>query len=1051
MANQQRSITATLRAEIGQYKTAMQEAAQATEKVRGSADGLGKSTNEVGKTTSRSAQQIRQDWSAASKPLLAVGGAITAVGAAALKTGVQYNQLQQSSRAALTTLLGSAQAANAQMDKLDEFARSSPFAKQTFITAQQQMLAFGIEAQKVVPYLDAIQDAVAASGGSNQQLQEVAYVMSQISAAGKITATDLMQLGQRGINAAELIGDSMGKTGAQIRADITSGALGADEALDALAKGMNSRFDGAAENVKNTFSGALDRVMAAWRDFSSMVAEPFVGTEGGGIFTGLLNELADVMRAFQELPTGVQVAAVGLTGLVGAGSLAAGTFLMLAPRIVETQQAMATLKTTMPGTHAAITRAGKAATIAAAAFAALSIAGTFMSSSDAGSGVNEMTAGILGLADGSERLEGALNSAQWDTRMMKGLDGLAGTISDADRATSGLNKTLGVVNMNFFEDSAADVENYDSALAKLVGDGKLDEAARGARFFYEEAERGGVPLERAQDMLKQYQDALAGVELEQQSAAATSGNLSEAMQSAWDVLADPSAAVQASESIGEVIAAWREQTEAASRFAANSAMALRMGLDPAIIDQFAEQGVAGMALLDQAVAGGQGSVDDLNAAYGGLTQTTGDLREAMDSLPSEVFTEFGTPGADEAIDKAVEVADKYNLTPDQVETFLRALDFASPDIATVHSRLSGLDGRYAMVRVLADTAPFRAAIASLPGMGSPLSIAVGVAAVAAQANAIGGFYDGGVRAFAGGGVDERGRSVPRVPQMRSGSQGAVLWGEQETGWEAYVSGKPGMQSRNRAVLGEAASRLGGDVTWYASGGITGAPDPVELSRMRIRVRDLERDLRATGQDRLRGWDRDLALNELAEAKRELSAALRAKARIPRGHTWASYNEATDRGVSLRDQRMDESAWSSPASFERRLGQMIVEQAQFTQALADLKRKGASPWLLDQLIQVGPSKSSIRTAKQLAQDTARLKRLNSLATQWDQQAYAYGHLVADPKFFSAGAANLLTGREQQWVNQAANITVNSVDPDRMAREVARLSQHYLTNQAEGAGV
>src|SRR5690606_14600267 len=59
----------------------------------------------------------------------AMATAFTAVTAGAVgltahvfKIGADYNRLQQSSRAALSTLLGSAEAANAQMDKLDEFA-----------------------------------------------------------------------------------------------------------------------------------------------------------------------------------------------------------------------------------------------------------------------------------------------------------------------------------------------------------------------------------------------------------------------------------------------------------------------------------------------------------------------------------------------------------------------------------------------------------------------------------------------------------------------------------------------------------------------------------------------------------------------------------------------------------------------------------------------------------------------------------------------------------------------------------------------------------------
>lgn len=215
-------------------------------------------------------------------------------------TGVAYNTLQQTSRAALATLLGGASAANAQMDKLDAFARLSPFSKSVFITAQQQLLGFGVEAGKVIPMLDAIQQAVAATGGSSQMLSEIAFVLAQISAAGKITGQDLIQLGQRGINAAELIGAQMGKTAAEIKQDITDGALDATVALDLLTKGMAEKFAGASANVKGTFSGTVDRVKAASRDIGAALAEPFVSKNGGGLAVTWGNQLADVMRAVEK-------------------------------------------------------------------------------------------------------------------------------------------------------------------------------------------------------------------------------------------------------------------------------------------------------------------------------------------------------------------------------------------------------------------------------------------------------------------------------------------------------------------------------------------------------------------------------------------------------------------------------------------------------------------------------------------------------------------------------------------------------------------------------
>jgi tape measure domain-containing protein len=222
-----------------------------------------------------------------------------------LSTGVAYNTLQQTSRAALATLLGGAQQANAQMDRLDAFARTSPFSKSVFITAQQQLIGFGLEAQKVIPTLNAVQNAVAATGGSSQELGDIVFILAQIQAAGKITGQDLLQLGQRGLDAASMIGAGMGKTADEIREEITGGTLDARAALDALVVGMEQRYAGAASNVKNTFTGTVDRIRAASRDIGAALAEPFVSKNGGGLAVTWGNQVADVLRAVEKQVTPV--------------------------------------------------------------------------------------------------------------------------------------------------------------------------------------------------------------------------------------------------------------------------------------------------------------------------------------------------------------------------------------------------------------------------------------------------------------------------------------------------------------------------------------------------------------------------------------------------------------------------------------------------------------------------------------------------------------------------------------------------------------------------
>src|SRR5699024_11655038 len=64
-----------------------------------------------------------------------------------------------------------------------------------------------------------------------------------------------------------------------------------------------------------------------------------------------------------------------LGGIAGGASLAAGSFLLLFPRVMDTVQAFKTLRTDMPGVAGGLGKVGKAAGVAAGAFIALSAAG----------------------------------------------------------------------------------------------------------------------------------------------------------------------------------------------------------------------------------------------------------------------------------------------------------------------------------------------------------------------------------------------------------------------------------------------------------------------------------------------------------------------------------------------------------------------------------------------------------------------------------------------------------------------------------------------------
>src|SRR5699024_854650 len=133
----------------------------------------------------------QQEWQTVGQTLVATGAAVTAMGGAALKVGIDYNSLRQSATQSLTAVTGSTELAANQMQKLDDYGRNSWLMRDTLIRAQQQMTGFGISTEKVIPYMDGLAEAVAAAGGSNQDFEVLAVGMGQVLYQGKINAREL--------------------------------------------------------------------------------------------------------------------------------------------------------------------------------------------------------------------------------------------------------------------------------------------------------------------------------------------------------------------------------------------------------------------------------------------------------------------------------------------------------------------------------------------------------------------------------------------------------------------------------------------------------------------------------------------------------------------------------------------------------------------------------------------------------------------------------------------------------------------------------------------
>jgi len=818
-----RTVRVTLSAQVQQYIDGMEKAAQAT--------------REAGTEGEKLAQQ-RAAFQSLGTTMVGVGGAITAVGLAAVKTGIDYNSMQQSSRAALLTMLGSTEAVNAQMQKLDDFAQNSPFAKQTFIEAQQQMLAFGIETEKVIPMLDAVQNAVAAAGGSNADIEGIVATMSKIQSSAKITAQDLNEFGNRGVNAAELIGSQMGLTGAEIREKITAGTLGATEALDMLAAGMSDRFAGAADNVKQTFDGAMDRVKAAWRDFSAELARPLVDPEGGGALVDFLNGLADTMRWFEGLPEPVKDTTTTIIGLAGALSLAGGTALLMAPKVAEFKNALTTLEIDAARVN---TTLGNIAPIATA-FASVPIAAQLARWGD------ELRGTTTNASDLERQLRTTGVAASDLERGLTGGSGFRGLGLDAELAANNL-RTLdtGIGRIKAWFDNTMlgeamsvpflglgreaglaqkQIEELDTAMAGMVASGATDSAAEAYEYFAEKAAEAGWSTERIAEALPEYTQAVkeAGpatqTSAERAAEAASAYNeQADAARAATDELFRLIDALMESNSVAQdaegANAKYQETLAKVAEHVANAQAGVEgysTSLDANTVEGSKNREMlAGMAADSQAAAL---KIMEQETATLGASAATENYKARLDggrqSLYDTILALTGNA------DAAQELTDKLYAIPTEREIQIIANTVqAIHDLDTYIGRLNSIPSV-----VTTEVRQFQALIYKDPaGVGETTGA------------------DGFIEEYARGGFS---------PGIYRGGAPIHKFAEPETIWEAYISGKPSERDRNRQIWVEAGDRLGmGDLIEALTAGGSGGNQihvggvSINAEKPRDQMRELE--------------------------------------------------------------------------------------------------------------------------------------------------------------------------------------------------------------------
>lgn len=300
---------------------------QATENISNIVSRIAAVTNQLDATNAKTYQRLIADLSKAATAANQAGFAVARLGADAQAAGQQARQggladvlggnlaadaikrtagevLQlgrdslgaagniEQMRVRFTNLLGSQQAANAEIKTLQDLANNSSFTLPGLVQAETRLLGVGKSASQARDLLHAIGDEVAGVGGGAEEVNGVTTALAQMAAKGKVSTEELNQLSERGIPALAILARGLGTTTAEAQKLVETGGVAADTFIRSFQADAVDRFSGAMQRQAGTWNGLLST--------ASDLKTTFGATWGSGVLEKVEPIVARIVTLLQS-------------------------------------------------------------------------------------------------------------------------------------------------------------------------------------------------------------------------------------------------------------------------------------------------------------------------------------------------------------------------------------------------------------------------------------------------------------------------------------------------------------------------------------------------------------------------------------------------------------------------------------------------------------------------------------------------------------------------------------------------------------------------------
>ncbi|MGM9380347.1 phage tail tape measure protein [Streptomyces antibioticus] len=700
---------------------------------------------------------------------------------------------------------------------------------------------------------------------------------------------------------------------------------------------------GAAQRMASTQTdnlvGDLERLRGAIE-----VALIESGSAANDSLRAMTQWITRLVNAYNDLPPGVQHALTLFTGFGGAAALVTAGILLLIPRIHATTAALSAMGLTAARTRTIMATLGKVGIIVAGleliSLASQAVADQFK---DAPPSVSKMASGLVDLGKNGKVSGEALKSLGGDldlfgeaVKRVAHPDWKARTTDIVNSLTFGITEGMGEAQIPL-EEAHDKIDAVDQALAQLAQSGNAQLAADAFNRLAGAAAADGTSTEKLLTLMPGYTDVLATLDVQGKTTAGTQEELAEQLGLTADQLQD-----QRTEA--EKLADALSILNGINISGAQREIAFQKSLDDLTesvkdnghsLDVTSEKGRAvKSAFLDaaqaamehaQAVSEQKGTQEagqkvlekDITllkkrmSALGFSKDAIEELIGTYAQMPVTVATDVKVD-TQKALTGLESLQGKIKDTKGKTVTVDALTDEARAHLASLGFQIKNTKGKKVSITVPTGSQQsavqaLAAAIAALRDKAVTITTSY---VIKGSPNVPGGTYYGStagrsahgniygpVQRYASGGMRENHVAQIAQPTWR-------IWGEPETGGEAYVPLSPAKRGRSVQILREVAKRFGYSLEHFASGGLLGGGFTYSPSGQAVLGGTSDPMTRYKGEveDLKKAWaDLNAAVKEQKKAATALKDAERNLSKVRKGHHTAAQLRAAEEKVTKAER------------------------------------------------------------------------------------------------------------------------------------------------------